>query len=68
MQLPGPVDARTAFEQTLKLGRILAEKLDADLCDETRSVLSLQSIEHLKEKIEAYRFKTRMAKIQQHRH
>lgn len=68
MQLPGPVDGRTAFEQTLKLGRVLAENLNADLCDETRSVLTMQSIEHLKEKIEAHRFKLRMAHIQQHRH
>jgi len=68
MQLPGPVDERQAFEQTLKRGRELAEKLNADLCDETRSVLTMQNIEHLKEKIEAHRFKTRMAQIKKHRH
>lgn len=68
MQLPGPVDGRSAFETTLKLGRSLAEKLHADLCDEKRSVLTMQSIEHLKEKIEAHRFKARMSQIKQHRH
>jgi len=67
MQLPGPLDGRSAFEQTLKIGRSLAEYLDADLCDETRSVVTMQSIEHLKEKIEAYCFKARIAQIQHHR-
>ncbi len=68
MQLPGPLEGREAFEQVLKLGRGLAEQLGGDLCDESRSVLTLQTIGHLKEKIEAFRFKQKMAMIKQHRH
>lgn len=68
MQLPGPMESREAFEQTVKLGRGLAEQLQGDLCDETRSVLTMQTIEHLKEKVEAHIFKARMNQIQQHRH
>jgi cell division protein ZipA len=68
MQLPGPMDSRSAFEQTLKLGRAMAEQLQGDLCDETRSVLTMQTIEHLKEKVEAHMFKARMKQIKQHRH
>ena len=68
MQLPGPMESREAFEQTVKLGRAMAEQLGGDLCDETRSVLTMQTIEHLKEKVEAHIFKARMNQIKQHRH
>lgn len=68
MQIPGPLESREAFEQTIKLGRALAEKLQGDLCDETRSVLTMQNIEHLKEKVEAHIFKARMSQIKKHRH
>jgi cell division protein ZipA len=68
MQLPGPMESREAFEQTVKLGRAMAEQLGGDLCDETRSVLTMQTIEHLKEKVEAHIFKARMNHIKQHRH
>lgn len=67
MQLPGPLNGREALESTLKLGRNLADLLGADLCDETRSVLSIQTIGHLKEKIEAFHFKQQMANIKNHR-
>jgi len=68
MQLPGPLNGRETLEMTLKLGRTIADQLGADLCDETRSVLSIQTIGHLKEKIEAYHFKQQMASIKNHRH
>lgn len=68
MQLPGPLNGREALETMLKLGRKLSDQLDADLCDETRSVLSIQTIGHLKEKIEAFNFKQQMANIKHHRH
>ncbi len=67
MQLPGPLGGREAFEQMLKIGRGLAEHLDGELCDETRSVLTLQTIGHLKETIEAFRFKQKMAAIKKQR-
>ena len=67
-QLTGSVESRDVFEQTVKLGRALAQQLQGDLCDETRSVLTMQTIEHLKEKVEAHIFKARLKQIQQHRH
>ncbi|MEJ2142345.1 MAG: cell division protein ZipA [Gammaproteobacteria bacterium] len=68
MQIPGPIESREAFEQTIKLGRAMAEQLQGDLCDEARSVLTMQTTEHLKEKVEAHMFKARMNHIKQHRH
>lgn len=63
MQLPGPVEPRTAFERVLATGQQLARALDADLCDDHRNRLTQQGIAHLKDKIEAYRFKQRMTQI-----
>ena len=67
LQLPGPLDGPTAFERLLQLGRALAERLGGELCDETRSVLTLQTIGHLKEKIETWRFQQKVAAIKKHR-
>ena len=68
MQLPGPVDGRLAFERTLQMARTLAEQLDGDLCDESRSMLTLQTIGHMKDKIEAFHFKHKMSSLSNHRH
>ena len=57
MQLPGPMEDRLAFERMLQLARALAEQLNGDLCDESRSTLTLQAIGHLKDKVEAFHFK-----------
>ncbi len=67
MQLPGPLEGRAAFDRVLQLGRALAERLDGELCDESRSVLTLQTIGHLKESIESFRFRQKMANLRQHR-
>ena len=63
MQLPGPLEPRTAFERVLSTAQQLAADLGADLCDEQRNRLTKQGIAHLKDKIEAYRFKQKMAQI-----
>lgn len=63
MQLPGPVEPRVAFEKLLSAGQQLASDLDADLCDERRNRLTQQGIGHMKDAIEAYRFKQKMAQI-----
>lgn len=68
MQLPGPIEGRLAFERTLQLARALAEQLDGNLCDESRSILTLQAIGHLKDKIEAFHFKHKMSSFTNHRH
>ncbi len=67
MQLPGPLEGRAAFDKVLQLGRALADRLGGELCDETRSVLTLQTIGHLKETIENYRFRQKMAGLRKHR-
>ncbi len=67
MQLPGPMEGRAAFDKVLQLGRALAERLDGELCDETRSALTLQTIGHLKETIESFRFRQKMAHLRRHR-
>ena len=67
MQLPGPLPGREAFERLLQTGRALTEQLDGVLCDESRSVLTLQTIGHIKEKIDAFYFKQKMSAQNQHR-
>jgi cell division protein ZipA len=61
MQLPGPLNGKDAFDRLLELGRKLAEQLNGVLCDESRSVLTLQTIGHIKEKIDAFYFKQKMS-------
>ena len=67
LHLPAPIEAREAFSILIEKGRKLAEVLEGDLCDETRSVLTNQTIGHLKEKVEAYRFKQKMTQLKHHR-
>ncbi len=57
MQLPGPVDGLTTFEKMLATAQSLKKELDGELCDETRSALTYQTISHLKEQIKEYSFK-----------
>lgn len=57
MQLPGPVECRKALDTLLEVSKRLADALSGELCDENRSVLTQQTISHLKEKVEAYRLK-----------
>ncbi len=57
MQLPGPVECRQALETLLEVSKRLADALSGELCDENRSVLTQQTISHLKEKVETYRLK-----------
>ncbi len=63
LHLPAPIEAREAFLILINKGRELAAKLFGDMCDDTRSILTNQSISHLKEKVEAYRFKQKMTQI-----
>lgn len=51
MRLPGPVEGRIAFELMLNTGQRLAQVLGGELRDETRSVLTVQTITHLRERI-----------------
>jgi len=67
MQLPGALEGREAFERTLDAARAVATTLDGELCDETRSVLTPQTVSHLKEKVEAYRLRVQMARVRDRR-
>ena len=64
LQLPGPVECRKAFETLLDVSGRLAEALSGELCDENRSVLTQQTISHLKEKVETYRIKQQTSQRQ----
>ena len=66
MQLPGPVDGRDAFIILMDVSDKLSSNLNATICDETRSVLTTQTISHLKEKVENYRFKLKMDLLKNH--
>lgn len=67
LHLPAPIEAREAFESLIEVGHKLEELLGAELCDESRSVLTKQTIGHLKEKVEAFRFKQKMTQLQRRR-
>lgn len=66
MQLPGPIDSREAFVILMNVSEKLSLHLNATICDETRSVLTAQTVSHLKEKVENYRFKLKMDSIKHH--
>ncbi|KAB7628457.1 cell division protein ZipA [Alkalilimnicola sp. S0819] len=55
MQLPGPFDGLTAFEQMLEAARGVAEELGGYLLDARRCDLSRQAIEHMREDLREYR-------------
>jgi len=66
MQLPGPVDGRDAFLILMDVSDKLSANLNATICDETRSVLTTQTISHIKEKVENFRFKLKMGALKNH--
>ena len=68
MQLPGPVECRKALDTLLEVSKRLADALTGELCDENRSVLTQQTISHLKEKIETYRVKQQTSQRNKQRH
>jgi cell division protein ZipA len=51
MRLPGPEHPSEAFQKMLEAARTVAQDLDGTLCDESRSTLTPQSINHLRERI-----------------
>jgi cell division protein ZipA len=51
MPLPNIQDGMTAFEDMLAAARQLAETLGAEVCDERRNILTLQALEHTRERI-----------------
>jgi len=57
MQLPGPINGLKIFEIMLSTSQFLKKQLDGELCDESRSALTYQTISHLKERVKEYSFK-----------
>lgn len=55
MRLPGPDHPSDAFQQMLDAAKAVADDLDGTLCDESRSTLTPQSINHLRERIADFR-------------
>ncbi len=51
MRLPGPDSPADAFQAMFDAATMVADDLDGTLCDETRSSLTPQSINHLRERI-----------------
>ncbi len=54
MALPGPVSALDGWDSMLATGERVAELLDADLLDETRSALGRQRIAHIRDQLRAF--------------
>lgn len=55
MRLPGPNHPADAFQLMLDAAKAVADDLDGTLCDESRSTLTPQSINHLRERIADFR-------------
>ena len=62
LQLPGPVDAIKAFDAMVTAARSLATSLQGSLCDATRSVLTNQTISHMREEMVDYQLRQRVTK------
>lgn len=54
MTLPGPLSALDTWDSMLTTGQRLAELLDAELLDDTRSHLTRQTIAHAREQMREY--------------
>lgn len=68
MQLPGPIEGKQALELTLDKAKELSQFLNGELCDESRNLLTEQSIAHMREKVDAFRFKQQVAAKKLRRH
>jgi cell division protein ZipA len=62
MQVRPGVDAVWAFEAMVEAARSLADSLDGTVCDATRSVLTRQTIGHMREAVIGCQLQQRMAK------
>ena len=51
LTLPGPDDMMQAFDYMLETAKTVARNLDADVLDESRSVVSKQTMEHSRQKV-----------------
>lgn len=49
--LPGPEDMLKAFDYMHETAKVVAKNLDGDILDETRSAITRQSLEHMRQQI-----------------
>jgi cell division protein ZipA len=61
LQIPGSVDGVHAFDAMVESARILASHLDSSVCDATRSVLTNQTISHMREEVISCQLQQRVA-------
>ena len=64
-QLPGPVESVEAFDILLKKARSISEKLDGQLCDDKRNLLTEQAIGHYRDRISAFDHEMLLARKKQ---
>jgi cell division protein ZipA len=51
LRLPGPRDMMRAFDSMLETAQCVADNLEGDLLDESRSVATKQTVEHIRQRI-----------------
>ncbi len=60
LKLPGPTDALGALDKMLSICRRLASELDGELKDEQHSVLTPQTMEHLRHRVQEFERRQRV--------
>lgn len=63
MKLPGPSKPLAALDKMLSVVRQLAERCDAELRDEQHSILTPQSIEHLRQRVQDFERRQRIKNV-----
>ena len=61
MKLPGPSEPLASLDRMLSIGRRLAQELDGDLKDEQHSVLTPQTMEHLRQRVQEFERRQRVS-------
>jgi cell division protein ZipA len=61
LQVPGSTDAVHAFDAMVESARVLADNLDSTVCDATRSILTNQTISHMREEVVSCQLQQRVA-------
>jgi len=52
--LPGPKDPMKAYEYMVETAQVLVKNLDGELLDESRSVMTAQTLEHCRQRVRDY--------------
>lgn len=54
LQLPGPVDGTIAFDRMVETARLVAERLDGRLCDQSRQPVEEAQLAELRERVRGF--------------